>query len=109
MVAAYYYLSKGIPVYQPLVRQGPHDFVICRDGIFLAVQVKTAQFDRYLSVSTLSSTHTKAYKERVRDYDLLFVVDPRSEVMWEIPVDQIFKTKIYLHRFNECRVDYTSD
>ena len=42
MLVAYKLIKAGYQVYYPMMTQSKEDLVVCRDGVFTKVQVKTA-------------------------------------------------------------------
>ncbi len=76
MLVAYKFIKAGYQVYYPMMTQSKEDLVVCRDGVFTKVQVKTA--------TKIRSGNSTAYQVRLGgcgrasykdgDFDILAVV-----------------------------------
>lgn len=102
MVAATYYVSLGLQVYWPHIRQGPYDFVVDKPNGLWRVQVKTACWVgsgkfKYLQCRT-RATNPEQYGPNAKD-DVLFVVVFGDEI-WEIPAKLIDSSNLSLRGTN---------
>lgn len=97
MRAASYYLGDGYEVFFPVMTQSASDFIIRRDGVYQAVQVKKAtenptESGVYLQVRLQGKPTTYGETEYTEgDFDILFVVHETG--MWTFPWSVVSEKK----------------
>lgn len=85
MLVAYKFTKAGYTVYYPMITQSKEDLVVCKDGKFSKVQVKTATVNRsstgVVHQVRLGGCGRANYKDG--DFDILAVVIDEDVLLFE--------------------------
>lgn len=100
LTAARYFISEGMAVYWPMVRQSAHDFAVQGlDGEFFTVQVKTAQWNRASPPFHYLQCRTRLASGQSPQSDLFVAVF--GDEIWAIPSTAIDSSNLSLRSTRE--------